>query len=143
MLGLDQLRRWLSLLAMANSDAPLELMRSLLVRARGCELFAIKNDLNAPGSFFMVGLLSGIDAVLGGDLAELVDALPLTDEVAEALKFQTGIRGQCLKIFILFEQADWTSLDLFCPDPMTYNACYLEALGWTDSLVGELRSVTG
>jgi len=87
----------------------------------------------------MVGLLSGIDAILGGSMETLVDALPLSDDVAEALKYQKGSRGEALKIFLMFERADWTTLELFCPDPFIYNSCFLEALSWTDNLIRELR----
>ncbi|MFT5511162.1 MAG: EAL and modified HD-GYP domain-containing signal transduction protein, partial [Hyphomicrobiaceae bacterium] len=64
-MGLATVKRWASLIVVASiDDKPSELTRTLLVRARLCELLCKEIDIDDPGAAFTVGLFSGLDALV-------------------------------------------------------------------------------
>src|SRR5690606_38576097 len=66
LLGLDIIKNWVNLLAMANlGDKPIELSIAALTRARMCEIIAAKmTGRPRQDTFFTVGLLSTLDAFM-------------------------------------------------------------------------------
>src|SRR5690606_2754188 len=70
LLGLDIIKNWINLLAMANmGDKPLELSVAALTRARMCAAIATAmNGKSRSDSFFTVGLLSTLDAFMDAPL---------------------------------------------------------------------------
>src|SRR5208337_4849616 len=94
MLGLDNVRRVCSLIALAAFDSrPQELMFSALVRARMCELLAAITHPAQSGMSFLAGLLSHLDALLGIPTLEAVGKLPLTKDLELALTQYAGWMG--------------------------------------------------
>jgi c-di-GMP phosphodiesterase len=84
-LGVQQVAALVILiLASGFDDKPLELARQVLVRARMCELLA-RSATVSPDEMFTAGLLSLLDAILDRPLPEILDQLPLTALVREAL----------------------------------------------------------
>jgi len=84
-LGVQQVAALVVLiLATGFDDKPLELARQVLIRARMCELLA-RSATVAPDEMFTAGLLSLLDAILDRPLPEILDQLPLTALVREAL----------------------------------------------------------
>jgi EAL and modified HD-GYP domain-containing signal transduction protein len=84
-LGVQQIAALVVLiLASGFDDKPLELARQVLVRARMCESLA-RSAVVAPDEMFTAGLLSLLDAILDRPLPEILDQLPLTPLVREAL----------------------------------------------------------
>lgn len=84
-LGVQQVAALIVLiLASGFDDKPLELTRHVLIRARMCELLAREATI-PPDEMFTAGLLSLLDAVLDRPLTEIIDQLPLSTLVREAL----------------------------------------------------------
>lgn len=84
-LGVQQVAALVVLiLASGFDDKPLELARQVLIRARMCELLA-RTATVSPDEMFTAGLLSLLDAILDRPLPEILDQLPLTPLVREAL----------------------------------------------------------
>ncbi|MEE4245895.1 MAG: HDOD domain-containing protein [Kangiellaceae bacterium] len=138
MLGLQQLKRWITLLAFSSdNDTPAELLRTLLVRARTCETLASKKHESSPEAAFTVGLFSGIDALLGADLNYLLNELPLSDEIIEAITQYKGNLGEHLRTVITLERADWEQLPKSI-DPIALNIAYCEAIKWCDELTNSI-----
>ena len=134
-LGLETIRNVASLLALARlGTAPAELLTLLLVRARLCELFARAMGEANPATHFMVGLLSGLDAVMNRPMAELMDKLPVEPEVAAALERREGVLGQVLTSVERLEAGDF---DAVAPGRLTASQAaelYREAIGWASSI---------
>lgn len=84
-LGVQQVAALVVLiLASGFDDKPLELARQVLIRARMCELLA--RDATIPtDEMFTAGLLSLLDAILDRPLPDILDQLPLSPLVREAL----------------------------------------------------------
>jgi EAL and modified HD-GYP domain-containing signal transduction protein len=70
-------------------DRPLQLLTNTLMRARMCELLAKAGGVRETGPYFMTGLFSTLDALLGVPLKEALDKVPLTEPVGG----ETTVRG--------------------------------------------------
>lgn len=141
-LGLKELKRFICLLftAQFSLGKPQELTVMSLARGRFCELM-VKATLptHCQSSAFLIGLLSLIDAMVDGDIQELMDKLPLQQDMKDAIINRKGDSANFLKLCELFEKADWQNVDLFCQqirvDPEQSCSLFQEALNWADHRV--------
>jgi len=140
MLGEKETKKFVSLVATAAlaSDKPSELIRSSIIRARMCELMGSFDGLNLDKfELFLVGLFSRIDAMLDVPMEEVVNQLPLSPNVEQALIDGEGPLADILQLIGAYETGDW---DLFARvkeklaiDDSKIPDCYLEAIGWADN----------
>jgi EAL and modified HD-GYP domain-containing signal transduction protein len=144
MIGTERIRNWASLLMLASmDDKPRELMLTAIIRAKMCEVLADKVGLRLPERLFTVGLLSVLDAMLDSTMEDVLERLPLSEEVAKALLTKEDTLGKVLDFAISYEQDSWDNLselagDLKIDMPMAREA-YLTALDWTTEITSELR----
>lgn len=133
-LGLQQIKRWVSLLALSNVEGvPQELTMTALVRAKMCEVVAYKAEREDAGSYFIVGLFSTLDALLGQSMDELLETITIDDNLKQALLHYEGPMGDTLKKVIAYERADWQAFD-DCGDAyQIYSEAYLESICWAES----------
>lgn len=116
---------------------PQELTVMALTRGRFCELM-VKTNLptHSQPSAFLIGLLSLIDAMVDGDIQELMNKLPLHNDMKDAIINRKGESAYFLKLCELFEKADWQNIELFCQqikvDPEPSCRLFQEALSWAD-----------
>lgn len=129
-LGLQEVRRWVNILTLSSmSTKPSSLLQTLLMRAKMCELLAneIKEDKD---SYFLIGLLSGLDSILDQPLEQALQALPLSPPVKNAILFKAGRPGEALQYALNYERWE-ISGPTFCDiEPQRISAIYLECLHW-------------
>lgn len=131
LLGMEQVRKWATLIAMSSSgDKPEELSRGLLVRGRMCEHIAQTQKKPNHGGYFMAGMMSGMHAFLDIEREAMLDQVPLGDEIKKAVSLGEGEMGQVLRNVVNYENGDWDLLpaDL---DGTMYETAYRESLKWT------------
>lgn len=139
-LGQRRIRDMATLLALTGSkDVPHELTCTLLARARLCAMLAPPGR-DAADSAFTAGLFSGLDALLNKPLAELLDDLPLADEVRAALLEQAGPLGRVLSAVLALERADFENPALEALASPPAPGAYLEAVDWAKDAMSELRA---
>lgn len=139
-LGLQELRIWASLLILsAVPGKPQALVLALMVRAKMCELLARSLQRSDPGSYFMIGLFSGLDALLDAPLAAILEGITLSGEVAAALLRREGEAGQLLTLVLAYEQGAWEQLEATVIPAYALSKAYLEAVRWTRLTVQELQ----
>jgi len=145
LLGLDIIKNWVNLLAMANlGDKPVELSVAALTRARMChEIACTMRDDRRQDAFFTVGLLSTLDAFMDMPLEMLLSNLSLSSTLSEALLQHLGDEGRVLDIVEHYERGqwdkiDWEFLDRFGISPTQLSEIYLEAIEWVSSTVPQL-----
>ncbi|HER19468.1 MAG TPA: HDOD domain-containing protein, partial [Chromatiales bacterium] len=136
LLGLKAVRSLVYLSALTGVDGkPPALVHSTMIRARFTELLAARSRMANPPSAFLVGLFANLDAFYSQPLAQLVDELPLTDEVARALLDGEGPLGALLEYVRFYEKGHWIEDD---GDIAALNAvapsCYLDAVRWDEGL---------
>ena len=140
-LGEETLKKWISLLALrgAAQDKPLELIRTSLIRARfGEQLsahFQIKTD---PKQVFLVGLLSLMHIALDITREELLEEIPVSDDIRQSLLTNTGIYSELLSFFSNYEYSNWDEVARFaeenCIDNQVISECYILAVKWCNEL---------
>jgi EAL and modified HD-GYP domain-containing signal transduction protein len=132
LVGIERIRKWASMLLLSTvEEKPRELFVTAAVRARMCEQLADSDDEWRQSTFFTVGLLSVLDAVLDRPMAEVAAALPLCPEVSDALIQRTGILGSTLQAVIDYEEGNFDSASLRPFHPSLVRNAYFDALHWT------------
>jgi EAL and modified HD-GYP domain-containing signal transduction protein len=139
LLGLGQVRGWVSLLALAGlDDKPRELMVTAMVRARMCELLAEAARVPRPDTHFAAGMFSLLDALMECPMQEVLAELPLSDEINQALLEGKGALGESLASVLAYERGAWDDVD--CPglEEAAIREAYLRAIEWADGLASTL-----
>ncbi len=110
LLGESSLRKWVSLVALAHLAAnnPQELVVTALVRARFCESLASVTGMNdRETDMFLLGLLSVMDAILSRPMPEVVEEIPLAEDLKQALLGESNRLGTMLGAVVAYERGDW------------------------------------
>ena len=137
MLGLDQVRRWVSMVVMASmSDKPPALVTLGLVRAKVAEGLAAATGKVDERKAFTVGLFSILDAMVDRPLAEVLQSAPLADDLTAALLDRFGPLGNILTAVLAHERGEWASIDDLGVDAQTLNRIYFEAVEWAEQSHG-------
>ena len=138
-LGEIELRRWGILIALAGiDDNPDALVATSLIRARMCELLSARSNPRGKASAFMVGLFSTLDAMMDQPLETMLDKLPLSREIVDALLHRTGRHADVLNIVLAYERGDWDALEAMGNFDNIADI-YLEALTWARETMREVN----
>ncbi|GAA0786093.1 EAL and HDOD domain-containing protein [Marinobacterium sediminicola] len=129
-LGIDQLKKWASLIILADDyDKPSELVRQILLMARFCERLSEAYPAVDSGEAFMVGLLLHLDALMDQSQSDLLQQIDVTSKIFDALTERQGDLGLLLLQAEAFVQGNWESTDQHLTDKLQH--CYLESLEWS------------
>ncbi|NHH91248.1 HDOD domain-containing protein [Pseudoalteromonas sp. MB47] len=138
-LGSEEIKRFLSLLfaAQVAADKPAELIRLSLTRARFAELLAISHGkMRDTGMAFLTGMMSLMDAILDEDMPSVMNKLPLTIEIKDALLKDEGLLATYLKLVKFYEQANWEKAKEIQQQlglkPEEVPDAYHDALSWSN-----------
>jgi EAL and modified HD-GYP domain-containing signal transduction protein len=132
LLGARTVRRWAVVMAVAAiPDVPDALVAQGLRRARMCEVLAGSALPEERETLFTIGLFSVADALLDAPMAEVLDSLPFTDEIQQALLRREGPKGELLSAVIAYERGEFSTL---APGdaPVSLAGAYRAALEWAD-----------
>ncbi len=139
-LGLSVIKNWSALLITSGvEDKPRELMKTATIRAQMCRNIAIQIGDQNPDLFFTVGLFSALDALMDLPLEEVLEQLPLSDSVMDALLRREGPAGRALTWTLAYEGWRWSDIARQEIDPQILSDAYLEALAWADQTVATLE----
>jgi EAL and modified HD-GYP domain-containing signal transduction protein len=135
----DEMFRRVAMLAIASElrgNHPSELLRMAFLRGRFCELAAnaMKQD---PTEQYLLGILSLLPAMLGVTMENVATALPLRNEVRQALLGLKNIERTILSWLESYESGEWegcdsSALPVNLPAP-ALPEMYAEALLWADT----------
>ncbi|HZO23296.1 MAG TPA: HDOD domain-containing protein [Steroidobacteraceae bacterium] len=132
-LGLEHLRQLCTLLCLQGfDDRPPSLFVNAMTRARMCEQLGRLGGAKDAGPFFMTGLFSLLNAMVGLPIQKIVEELPLTPAITRALVTGEGDLGAALQCTRAYERAAWDQVsykDL--PAPLI-RAAYVDALFWAE-----------
>jgi EAL and modified HD-GYP domain-containing signal transduction protein len=141
LLGLQRIRAWVALLAVADlDDKPDELILTAMVRARMAELLATEIDSDHPECYFIAGILSMLDAMMDVPMKELVDELPLTVELRKALLHRRGDMGRALYCVEAHERAVWGLVNFGGLTSTQIQDCWIESVEWARQMSMAVRT---
>jgi len=140
-LGLNNIRRFASMIAMSGfNDQPHEILLTALIRAHMCELLAESGGRQNTDAYFTAGLFSALDIMLNISMTELVNDLPLGDELTQALLDKGGRLHEALRCTLAYEQQQWSDVK-FAELPVDeINNIYLKAVKWGNEAGMTIRS---
>ncbi len=143
LLGEHGIRRWITLAVLMGMavDRPGELVINALVRARFAESMArLLGARQRSDEFFLMGMLSRVDAIVGVPLAKVLVNIDLSPDVNSALLgVGKGMPQRVLEILSLYERAEWESLRLCAASEhiqqSEMTAAHRNALAWADNIL--------
>ena len=136
LLGRDEIRKWISLLALGGmSDEPAALMEIAVLRAKICELLAQRAGL-PQDSYFTVGMFSALDLLMKQPIKSILAQLPLSDSIKSAILQRQGLMGQALNCAVAIENAQWSEIDFANLEHSELSEAYRLAIEWTDNVMG-------
>jgi c-di-GMP-related signal transduction protein len=115
-LGQDEIRRVATLVMLGSITGGAEhLLLEAVAKARFCDNLAAELGESGDRQFhyYMTGLLSGIDGLLGCSMAEALAPLPLSDDVTEALIDRHGLAADALGLATSYLHGDWFQADFW------------------------------
>jgi EAL and modified HD-GYP domain-containing signal transduction protein len=136
--GEDTFRR-IAMLAIASelgAGQPAEILRMAFVRGRFCELAAVLCGLD-PTEQYLLGMLSLLPAMMRIPMEQLAPALPLREEIREALQGRANPERILLQWLESHEYGDWEACDAAAHadglDQEDLARCYAEAVMWAEA----------
>ncbi len=132
-LGLDTLRQLCSLLCLQGlDDRPPSLLMQAMTRGRMCEQLGKLAGARDAGPFFITGLFSLLNALLGMPTRKVVEELPLTPAVVRALIAGEGPLGAALQCTRAYERGVWDHAVYADLAPHLIRAAYVDSLFWAE-----------
>ncbi|MED3563389.1 EAL and HDOD domain-containing protein, partial [Bacillus xiapuensis] len=144
-LGMNELKKWLYILSIrgdvaGKSEWSLEILNNSLTRAKMCELVALhKNKPKESSSYFLTGMFSLMDVLLGMEMEEVLNLMPLHEDICEALNGNPNQMKDILDLVISIEKGVWEDVDFWCTKLQidVFNAIrsYQDAFKWASQLM--------
>ena len=139
LLGLKEIKSWVSLVALSNIDSvPQELTSMSIMRARMCKRLAEKAGYENADAYFTIGMFSLIDAIMSKTMKSILQSLPFPEEINDALLFQKGKMGAALDCAIAHEQGDWNMIRFANLTAAEISEIYIETLEWCRGIRSQL-----
>ncbi|HEY6291062.1 MAG TPA: HDOD domain-containing protein [Terriglobia bacterium] len=141
LLGQQEVKKWGSVVALLSTaqDKPHELTLTSLTRAQCCELLAPALGRTADGpEFFLMGLLSLMDTLLGRPMNEILEQIAPPEETRVALSGGDNRLRTVYELIRSYEQGDWAAVSRHASQlrlrESAFFAAYLDALKWANSV---------
>jgi len=132
-LGLENLRQLCTLLCLQGlDDRPPSLFVHALTRARLCEQLGKMGGAKDAGPFFMTGLFSLLNALVGLPTEKIVEELPLAPAISAALVTGEGDLGAALQCTRAYERGAWSHVIYGDVAPHLVRAAYVDAVFWAE-----------
>lgn len=116
MMGISQLKQWVYLLSFNsdfdNNESLEATMKLSFLRANyAMALSDYVRDLPIIRSeVYMMGMFSTLQYIIDAPLAEILEEVPVAQEIKDALLRQEGICGTLYKLILSYENAEWKSV---------------------------------
>lgn len=143
-LGIDAFTKWLSLAMVQNlgKASNTEVVKTAMIRSKMLERMAERSSIlrGREDEISLLGILSVIDVLLQKPMKEVVNELPLSEDVRRTFLRQESIYLYPYELCLAYERGDFGHADKFT-DIMDVHIRemaedYIEAVKWSDELFG-------
>lgn len=138
-MGENLMRKFVFLIVTAelSVEKPIALMKTAIHRAKFCEMLAQNSSLHQYSEkAFLIGLFSVLDAILDRNMDNIVQDLPLEEEIKKALVDKIGIYSCFIKISESYEKGEWDIVKLVIEQmgvsEKTTMQLYLDSMAWSE-----------
>ena len=117
-MGISQLKQWVYLLSFNNdfdNNESLETMMKMSFLRANFAMALSDHIENLPiirSEVYMMGMFSTLQYFIDAPLEEILEEVPVAQEIKDALIRQEGICGTLYKLIINYENADWKNVKL-------------------------------
>ncbi len=119
-LGISQLKQWIYLLSASNAENEIdpdseEFLKLSFQRANFCSEL-MNHTKRVPitrGEAYLMGMFSTLNYLVDAPLEEILNEVPLADELKEALLEQKGPCGALYSLVLSYEHADWSKVNQY------------------------------
>lgn len=140
LLGQKELIKWASLVCLYtfSSAKPYELLINAATRASFCESIAVAANLKKKSSdYFITGLFSLLDTFLDKPMEEILEELPLHDDIKNALLLVNNEYRKPLDIYLHYERGNFDhafglASSYYGLDELAVTKSYLSAIEMAD-----------
>jgi len=144
LLGERLLKKWIALVCVAGigEGKPPELVKIPLLRARFCELLGEKAGMASQANdLFLLGLLSMMDVLLEKPMTEVLEDLPVNEEIKDALSGKAGNLRRILEVALEYDAGNWEKLsessEALGLKEYAIPELHLKAIEWADEVLSE------
>lgn len=131
--GTTRIRNWVYSLAIGDlDDAPPELLKQALLRARMAELAGGGLPPDQRDMAFMAGLFSLLDTLMGAPMERILEDVPVPDPVRAALVDGRGPLGYLLGRIRAWEHGEAGASGSVHAGGVPLSEAYLRALEWAE-----------
>ena len=112
-IGINQLKQWVYLLSFKEEETGTEeIMKTSFMRANFASALVKKvNTLKLSASdAYLMGIFSTLDRMIDAPMEEILNDIPVADEVKQALTTGEGEAGKLYQLVLCYERADWTEI---------------------------------
>ncbi len=142
-LGEKELRRFLMFMVISEmaSNQPVELMTMSLIRAKFCENIAEFSSWEEQqrSEMFLVGLFSLLEVIMRAPIKEILNRLPIAQDVYIALVEKNNRYARYLELIISLEKNDIDNLKKLCKElgvrSQLLKDSYMQAVKYTNGVL--------
>ncbi|TAN47747.1 MAG: HDOD domain-containing protein [Methylococcaceae bacterium] len=141
LLGLLELKRWASLIALSQASGGKsdDLVLTALVRGKMCEHLAKAAGVGETEAYFLAGLMSVLDRLLEMPMEDVLQGLPLTDKLLAALLHRDGELGDALACSLAYELWNIEQIHYKQLDIGVIGEIFLESVDWANNVAASLQ----
>ncbi|GAB6177244.1 HDOD domain-containing protein [Desulfobaculum senezii] len=146
LLGQRQLAQWLRVAIMSDLSPNKKAEEVAFLSVHRGRFLELMEDLSkkfgiSPETMFLLGLFSLLDALLGQPMEEILENVPLDDEVKEALVGQENRLKPLLELSRAYERGQWTHVQEVVQATgirqEDADKFYVQAMAWTQEILGK------
>ncbi len=142
-LGVPGIRKWIALMLLSSSGNKNsnQAIKAALARGEFCEKLVNRYRLPfIPSESFIAGMYSLIDVIVGDNLHEILDELPLSKVIKAALLGENNKYRSLINFACAYEAGNWSGCQSFVSsyrlDVNNICECYLDAQLYADEMFG-------
>ena len=115
-MGISQLKQWVYLLSFnsefENDESREAMMKLSFLRANYAMVLSdhIKDLPIIRSEVYMMGMFSTLQYMIDAPLEEILEEVPVAQEIKDALLKQEGVCGELYKLILSYENADWKAV---------------------------------
>jgi EAL and modified HD-GYP domain-containing signal transduction protein len=133
-LGFERLRQLCALVALRElGERPPCVFVDAMARARMCEKLGLLRGVRDAAALFIMGLFSTLDVLTGMPMGQVLNELPLSEDLVHALLTRQGQLGKVLHEVATYERGAWQPIAFRGVKPEVIQAIYVEAIEWAEA----------
>lgn len=135
LLGRTEIRNFAAIITLKDcDDQPLAMIEIALLRAKICELLAESANLDSDG-YFTVGMFSALDLLMNAPIKQILDQLPLSNELKDGILLKKGGLGQALECATSIEEGQLEDVNFGELSNTEILKVYHRAIKWSEDLM--------